>query len=75
MGRLIHLDKEGAVQEEEEDPLQSQFGGHLERASLAETSTNASQMGIEGVRMRGAVGKGRGGRGGRGRGQGKAVAS
>ena len=73
--RLMHLDKEGAVQEEEEDALQSQFGGHLERAPLAETSANASQRGIEGVRMRGAVGKGRGGRGGRGRGQRKAVAS
>ena len=73
--RLMHLDEEGVVQEEEKDPLQSQFGGHLERAPLAETSANASQRGIGGARMRGAVGKGRGGRGGRGRGQGKAVAS
>ena len=73
--RLMHLDEEGAVHEEEEDPLQSQFRRYLERAPLAETSANASQRGIEGVRMRGVVGKGRGGRGGRGRGQGKTVAS
>ena len=73
--RLMHLDGEGVVQEEEEDPLQSQFGGHLERAPLAETSTNVSRMDIGGIRIRGVVGKGRGGGGGWGRGHGKAVAS
>ena len=73
--RLMHLDGERVVQEEEEDPLQSQFGGHLERAPLAETSANASRRDTGGIRIRGVVGKGRGGGGGRGRGQGKAVAS
>ena len=73
--RLMNLDGEGVVQEEEEDPLQSQFGGHLERAPLAETSANASRRDTGGIRIRGVVGKWRGGGGGRGRGEGKAVAS
>ena len=73
--RLMHLDGEGVVQEKEEDPLQSQFEGHLERAPLAETSATASRRDTGGIRIRGAVGKERGGGGGRGRGQGKAVAS
>ena len=30
-GRLMHLDEVEVVQVGEEDPLQSQFGGHLER--------------------------------------------
>ena len=55
VGRLMHLDGEGVVQEEEEDPLQSQFGGHLERAPLAETSVNASRRDTGGIRIRGVV--------------------